>query len=76
MPSGRYRVTLDTSPRFGPETLTINDVPGFTGVRIHGGNDADDTEGCIIVGDSIDRQKSTISGAQLHGVLKRLKDKI
>lgn len=50
IPSGEYRVTLEHSPRFGPETLTINGVPGFVGVRIHGGNTSEDTEGCPLLG--------------------------
>lgn len=53
IPAGRYRVTLEASPRFGPNTLTIHDVPGFTGVRIHGGNSAADTEGCPLLGDGL-----------------------
>lgn len=76
IPSGRYRITLENSARFGPDTITVNDVPGFTAIRMHGGNDKDDTEGCIIVGDQINREKGTISGSQVHGVLKRLKDRI
>lgn len=54
IPSGVYRVTLESSPRFGPETLTVNAVPGFTGVRMHAGNTVDDTEGCPLLGTSID----------------------
>lgn len=50
IPAGLYRVTLEDSPRFGPDTLTINSVPGFTGVRMHGGNTSDDTEGCPLLG--------------------------
>lgn len=50
IPSGEYRVTLEHSPRFGPDTLTINGVPGFVGVRIHGGNRHEDTEGCPLLG--------------------------
>lgn len=50
IPAGRYRVTLEHSPRFGPNTITIRDVPGFTGVRIHGGNTEHDTDGCPLVG--------------------------
>ena len=50
IPSGRYRVTFENSPRFGPETLTLHDVPGFTHIRIHAGNTEKDTEGCILVG--------------------------
>ncbi len=33
-----YVVTLEKSPRFGVNTLTINSVPGFLGVRMHAGN--------------------------------------
>jgi hypothetical protein len=54
IPAGTYRVTLEDSPRFGPQTLTVNDVPGFTHIRMHAGNDAEDTEGCILLGMEID----------------------
>ena len=50
IPAGNYRVTLEDSPRFGPGTLTINNVPGFTGVRMHAGNDTEQTEGCPLLG--------------------------
>jgi len=53
IPSGEYRVTLENSPRFGPETLTVNDVPGFSGVRMHAGNTERDTEGCPLLGMAI-----------------------
>lgn len=75
IPAGVYKVSLESSPRFGPGTITINGVPDFTGVRIHGGNTAADTEGCVIVGDRVDSDTS-ISGGTLRGVLKRLKAKI
>lgn len=54
IPSGLYRVTLENSPRFGPNCLTIHRVPGFTGIRMHGGNTAADTEGCPLLGLKID----------------------
>lgn len=53
IPAGRYRVTLETSPRFGANTLTINGVPGFVGVRMHAGNTDADTEGCPLLGMAI-----------------------
>lgn len=76
IPAGRYRLTMEDSPRFGPDTITVNNVPGFAGVRVHGGNDVEDTEGCPLVGDAIDKSAGTISGAIARGVLKRLKAKI
>ncbi len=50
IPAGEYQVTLENSPRFGPNTLTVNDVPGFAGVRMHAGNTEADTEGCPLLG--------------------------
>jgi len=54
IPAGRYRLILVNSPRFGPDTLSIEGVPGFVGVRIHAGNDDADTEGCPLVGIAVE----------------------
>jgi hypothetical protein len=54
IPAGRYKVTLEYSKRFGPDTLTINDVPGFEGVRMHAGNTEADTDGCPLLGMEVD----------------------
>lgn len=53
IPTGRYRITLENSPRFGADTITVNGVPGFTGVRMHAGNTEGDTEGCPLLGMAI-----------------------
>lgn len=50
IPRGLYRLTLSFSNRFKKVMPLIKDVPGFDGVRIHGGNDQYDTEGCPLLG--------------------------
>ena len=50
IPSGTYELTLENSPHFGEDTLTINRVEGFDKIRMHGGNTEADTEGCVLLG--------------------------
>lgn len=50
IPVGSYRVMCELSGKYGPDTPTLTGVPGFQYIRIHAGNDADDTEGCILPG--------------------------
>ena len=74
IPAGRYRVTMEHSPRFGPNTLTINAVPGFVGVRIHGGNRHEDSEGCPLLGLKV--TATTIVGGTSGPAVKIVKDAV
>ena len=50
IPAGRYRITITYSPKFRRKMILVNDVPGYTGIRIHGGRDHEDSLGCPLVG--------------------------
>lgn len=52
IPVGRYRVVLSYSNKFKKSLPLLNDVMCFSGVRIHSGNTAEDSLGCIIVGEN------------------------
>lgn len=50
IPYGRYRVIVDFSQHFQKHLPHLLDVPGFSGVRFHGGNTAAASSGCILLG--------------------------
>lgn len=50
IPVGTYTVKMTHSPKYKRQMPEVLDVPGYSGIRIHSGNTADDTEGCIVLG--------------------------
>ena len=50
IPAGRYRLAYTLSARFQKYTLQLLNVPNFTGIRVHSGNDAGDSSGCPLLG--------------------------
>ena len=50
IPTGRYRILITRSRRFGRWLPLLLNVKGFEGIRIHAGNKPEDTKGCILLG--------------------------
>lgn len=89
IPVGKYKITLNVkSPRFSQKQAyafcngclpRLIDVPAFDGVLIHIGNTANDSSGCIIVGENKVVGKvinSAITFRKLYEKLKSAKDQI
>lgn len=63
VPEGNYLLTLTHSPRFSAKypynkvhnglVPLIRGISGHSGIRIHVGNYASDTEGCLLIGNSV-----------------------
>lgn len=74
IPAGRYRVIFSKSPRFKRVLPLLMHVPNFEGVRIHAGNTAVDTEGCILVGQERGEDKVLKSRLALEALLAKITD--
>ena len=72
IPAGKYKVIKTVSPRFKKILPLICDVPGFAGVRIHEGNQASETEGCILVGENKVKGKVINSKITMNKLMAKL----
>ena len=76
IPAGTYSVILDYSGHFKKLLPHILDIPFFSGVRIHSGNDVEDTNGCILVGSYHHAGYITESRATMEKLMKKLRETI
>ncbi len=67
IPAGRYQIIIDTSNRFKKLMPHILNVNGFSGIRVHSGNKAADTEGCIILG--LDKAENMVLRSRVASAL-------
>ena len=74
IPAGTYPVILDYSGHFKKLLPHILDIPFFSGVRIHSGNDVEDTNGCILVGSYHHAGYIIESRATMEKLMKKLRE--
>ena len=72
IPTGIYHVTITYSPKYKKLMPLINNVKGYSGIRIHSGNTAKDTEGCLIVGKNTKVGMVTDSRVTYNALFKKL----
>lgn len=72
IPYGRYKVILSYSPHFKQLLPEILNVEFFKYIRMHAGNDKDDSAGCILVGECRDVKEGYIYNSKKS--LKKVMD--
>jgi hypothetical protein len=65
IPTGTYDVVVTMSNRFKTKLPLLENVEGFTGIRIHSGNHSGNTEGCILVGMTWDGKSDWIGSSKV-----------
>ena len=75
IPVGIYKVLITYSPKYKRNMPLIANVKGYLGIRIHSGNTAKDTEGCILVGKNTKVGMVTDSRNTYNALFKRLQQK-
>lgn len=50
IPTGEYSIQITYSPKYKKDMPQVMNVKGFEGIRIHSGNVADHSEGCLLPG--------------------------
>ena len=73
IPSGRYEVVISFSNRFKKMLPLLMDVPAYAGIRIHPGNTAADTEGCLLPGRNKGTDAVTSSRLAFTALSEKLK---
>ena len=74
IPEGRYAVALTFSPKFQKWLPELIGVPNFSGIRIHAGNTAKDTQGCILVGQNLQVGKVLNSRVWLEKLKQKMEE--
>lgn len=74
IPYGTYTIDLTYSNRFKKILPLLENVKGFEGIRIHPGNTAASTHGCVLVGNNTEKGMVTDSRKVFEKLMIRLVD--
>lgn len=74
IPTGTYNVSLTYSQKFKKILPLIENVKGFSGIRIHSGNTAEDSLGCVLVGKNSVVGKVTNSRNTFNALYEKLQN--
>ena len=70
IPAGTYDCVVNFSKRFQKPLPLIMNVPSFSGVRIHGGNRPENTQGCVLAAFNHDQKSNVIFGNATSKVIE------
>jgi len=76
IPYGTYPLDITFSNRFQRDLPLVRNVPGFEGIRIHSGNTAENTEGCLLVGTGRTGTSVTNSRVAFNALFVKIRDAI
>ena len=78
IPTGTYTVAYTYSNKFKKMMPLVQNVKGFDGIRMHSGNTAADTLGCLLLGENKEVGKilnSRATCAKVYPMIKAASDK-
>lgn len=73
IPTGVYEVVFNYSAKFRRELPLLLNVPGYQGIRVHEGNVASDSLGCILPGQESGNKviNSRVTCKKLFAIMKK-----
>lgn len=72
IPKGRYEIVISYSERFKKKLPLLLNVPGYEGIRIHTGNYAEHTHGCLLPGKIASKDSVSESTVAFNALFEKI----